>query len=168
MKRLFFIATPVGASTTERGDILINTIVGLTLTAIVLFVAVPFLLHSIAAGNTAAAEQTMHDLGTSATQYYQDNGQFPISVAVLVTGGYLPNYPTDPQNPANSRAFRVFQTTVNGNAAFYVTDLVAHDQSTLSGLGIFSSVGSEPSGTCGPSGCNTLVYDPLIGIEGSP
>jgi type II secretory pathway pseudopilin PulG len=164
LRSLVFVGRAGGASTSERGDILINTIVGLTLTAIVLFVAVPFLIHSIAAGNTAAAEQVEHDIGTAATQYYQDNQAYPTGIAALVPA-YMAQSPTDPAGESGAN-FTLTATKSGNNPTYVVFGTVAHDPSTLAGLTKYGGVGT-PGATCGASGCTKLVYDPLIGIEGT-
>lgn len=158
----------------QLGDVLINTIVGLTLTALVLAVGVPFLIHSIASGKTNTAEQVEHNINTAAVQFYQDNSRYPSSITELVTK-YLPNSPVDQADTAATPGtdFDFVQANdVNGNPSFLIVGTIAHDGTTLNGLKKAGSTTvpgtAATAGGCAAAACTHLVFDPAFGVVGAP
>jgi type II secretory pathway pseudopilin PulG len=173
MARLFAPAPRSSANVAELGDVLINTIVGLVLTAIVLGVGVPFLIHSIASGKTNTAGQVEANINTAAVQFYQDNLRYPSSLSELVPK-YLPQEPTDSADtsPTPTGDFTLTPANdANGNPSYIIVGTVKHDPTTLNGLSKAASTsvpGTTPTvGGCRGGACSVLIYDPAYGVLGS-
>jgi general secretion pathway protein G len=80
----------------HRGFTLIEMLVVMVIISLLLTIAVPRYLHSLANSREAVLKQDLSALRESIDKYYGDTGKFPDSLQTLVEKRYLRNIPVDP------------------------------------------------------------------------
>ena len=79
-----------------RGFTLIEMMVVMVIISLLLTIAVPRYLHSLAHSKEAVLKQDLSALRESIDKFYGDTGKFPESLAALVEKRYLRSIPVDP------------------------------------------------------------------------
>jgi general secretion pathway protein G len=79
-----------------RGFTLIELMVVMLIISLLLTIAVPRYLHSLARSKEAVLKQDLSALRESIDKFYGDTGKFPESLATLVEKRYLRSIPVDP------------------------------------------------------------------------
>jgi hypothetical protein len=174
LKRVLCIApkedVAAGARLSERGDLLVNALIGFMVTALVVYYGTPTLLQALGTGKTDVTQQVFTGIVQAETLYYADHGTWAPSIAELETGGYLATPPIDAAAPVSggtqASTFTITLETVNNTDSYIITDSTVHPPQTLAGLGVFTAAGKAPTTKCGDAGCTKMVYDPTIGLEG--
>ena len=80
----------------RRGFTLIEMLVVLVVISMLLTIAVPRYLHSLARSKEAVLKQDLSALRESIDKFYGDTGKFPPTLAALVEQRYLRAIPVDP------------------------------------------------------------------------
>jgi general secretion pathway protein G len=78
------------------GFTLIEMLVVLVVIAMLLTIAVPRYLHSLARSKEAVLKQDLSAMRESIDKFYGDTGKFPPTLAALVESRYLRSIPEDP------------------------------------------------------------------------
>jgi general secretion pathway protein G len=79
-----------------RGFTLIELMVVMLIISLLLTIAVPRYLHSLARSKEAVLKQDLSALRESIDKFYGDTGKFPESLATLVEKRYVRSIPVDP------------------------------------------------------------------------
>lgn len=157
-----------GSVKRNRGDILLNAVIGLGLSAAALYAGSPYLLHTVDQSNTDQTATMFSDTAHAIVSYYHDVQAMPPNLAALAPT-YLSTAPSDPIAPTASN---VSMTPYGANSNSYILkDSQAHEPTTLQrypkGTG---TGGAAPTrGGCvitqTSTGCTLMMYDPAFGVE---
>lgn len=86
----------------RRGFTLIELLVALTIIALLLSIAVPRYIGSLARGDEAALKENLYLMRDAIDKHFADTGRYPASLDELATKKYIRSVPADPltQSPA--------------------------------------------------------------------
>lgn len=100
----------------SKGFTLLELLVVLAIMAILIAIAVPKYKSQRDKAALIAHQANVRILETAAENYYQDNGQYPTSLDILKTSGYIKEVPEVPANLKNSE-FQNYSIDANGNVS---------------------------------------------------
>jgi general secretion pathway protein G len=86
----------------HRGFTLIEMIIVMALIAILMSVAIPNYMKSLARGRESALKQDLHTLRDAIDQYTLDKQKAPQTLDDVVQAGYLREIPKDPMTNSNT------------------------------------------------------------------
>lgn len=152
----------------NRGDLLLNAVIGLGLSAAALYAGSPYLLHTVDQSNTDQTATLFSDIAHAIVSYYHDVQSMPTTLTALVPT-YLSATPADPIAPA---ATNISITPYGPNNNQYILkDTQAHEPNTLqryakgTGTGGAAPTRAGCVITQGGTGCTLMMYDPAFGVE---
>ncbi len=157
----------------ERGDLLVNAILGIIATSIVVGYGVPYFMHFWTSSQTFGARVMLDDSNTLISNYMMDSLTVPASTwlqsATCVSPNvYAPAPLIDPSAPTNFAELTLTSYTAsNGQAAYIIQDSVVHPAETLAALMKYPGTpGTAPTTNCGLSGCTHVMFDPNFKMMG--
>lgn len=157
----------------ERGDLLVNSILGIISTSIVLGVGAPYFMHFWTSSQTFGARSMLTDANTLISNYILDSMTPPPSTWLQSAtcsspNVYAPASLADPLAPTNCAVLTITAYTAsNGQQAYVIQDSVAHPAETLAALPQYPGTpGTAPTTKCGLAGCTRVMYDPNYKMMG--
>jgi general secretion pathway protein G len=86
----------VGSQSSRRGFTLIELLVVMAIVAMLVTLAVPRYFGSLERSKETVLRETLATTRDALDKYYGDNGKYPDSLEMLVSGKYLRQMPIDP------------------------------------------------------------------------
>jgi general secretion pathway protein G len=86
----------------ERGFTLLELLAVVVIIGLLVGIAIPRYMNTIARAREAALKQNLHLMRSLIDQYFADKGHYPERLEDLVTDGYLRTIPVDPMTESNS------------------------------------------------------------------
>ena len=157
----------------ERGDLLVNSILGIIATSVVVGVGAPYFMHFWTSAQTFGAREMLTDANTSISNYFMDTQTVPpatwLQFANCTSNNqYAPAPLVDPLAPTNCAELTITgYAAANGQQSYIIQDSVVHPSETLFALPKYpGTMGTEPTTTCGLNGCTRVMYDPNYKMMG--